>query len=96
MLEREVKNISEYYGIRNLSLKEEANLPRYERLTRNNKISIVNSCESMKKILDSIEGRARKIPERNDYEHCVMVLEYAKLMSKAWDELQKVYLYKRS
>ena len=96
MLEREVKNIFEHYGIRDLSLKEEADLPRYERLTRNSKIHIVNSCESMKKILDSIESRTRKIPERNDYEHCMMVYEYAKLMSKAWDELQKVYLYKRN
>lgn len=95
MLEREVKNISEHYGIRNLSLQEEMKLPRYERLTRNNKVNIINSCESMKKVIDSIETRTRKIPEKDDYDHCMMVMEYTKLCHKAWEELQKMYLYKR-
>ena len=61
------------YGIEPLSFEEEINLPMARKKTRNNKIKMVDMCESIIKYATWLEEKAIRIPEEDDERHSEMV-----------------------
>lgn len=83
----------ESYGIRPMSVNEEANLPYYEKQTRNNKIHMIDTCESMRRMLNSIEYRMKRAPELNNKEHAELVDNFRKLMDESFKALDKYFRF---
>lgn len=68
--------MNKLYGLTPMSLKEEINISETVRLKRSAKINIVDDCKSIRMMLETIEDRAKGIPEIEDEEHLAFVKEY--------------------
>lgn len=71
------------YGIPEMSIEEEMNLPACKKLTERNKIEMVSKCGLMRQAIDQIEFRAKKIPMEDDTRHADMVNQLAELVKAA-------------
>ena len=76
--------IFEKYGIKQLTFEEELNQPENAKQTRRNKMEIIDTCESVRRTLETIERRARMTPELDDPKHAALVQEFA-------DKVNEVY-----
>lgn len=81
------------YGIPEMSLEEEMNLPACKKLTERNKIEMVNKCGLMRQALDQIEFRAKKIPMEDDPAHANLVNQLAELVKQAEKMLWQAATY---
>ena len=71
------------YGIPEMSLEEEMNLPACKKMTERNKIEMVNKCGLMKQAIEQIEFRAKRIPMEDDTNHAAAVNQIAELVKAA-------------
>ncbi len=76
--------IIEKYGIKPMTFEEEWNQPENAKQTRRNKMEIIDTCESVRRTLETIERRARMTPELDDPKHAALVQEFA-------DKVNEVY-----
>lgn len=83
--------LCEEYGIKPMSIEEEAKLPKFAKQTRNNKIKIMGVCTAMRRILGSVEYRTKHAPELNNEEHAALVEELKNLLNQAYETLEKTY-----
>lgn len=79
---RSMENL-EKYGIKPLTLEEEWNYPYNAKLTRNNKIKIIDRCETIRNLVETIECRAKAAPELDDDEHAEIIQKLANLVLEA-------------
>lgn len=77
----------EKYGMPMLSLDELDKLHPYERETRNNKYDIIVACSNMRKLIDTIEHRAKGTPVENNRDHAIMVTQFRQMVEKALHEV---------
>lgn len=68
-----IKSICERYGIKPMTLSEEAAMPPSIRRTRENKIYMIDAINLMRKQLDSMEFVVKQIPERDDDDHSQLI-----------------------
>jgi hypothetical protein len=74
-----IKNASileERYGLVPMTFEEEINVSKTVSLKRTAKVNIVDEIASIRMMLDSIESRAKGIPENEDLHHLEMVEAY--------------------
>lgn len=83
----------ESYGIKPMSINEEAALPQYAKQTRNNKIHMIDTCEQMRRMLNSIEYRMKHAPELNKREHAELVENFKELLDESFKALDKSFRY---
>lgn len=76
--------IIERYGIKPMTFEEEWNQPENAKQTRRNKMKIIDTCEAMRRTLETIERRVRTAPELDDSNHAALVQELA-------DKVKEVY-----
>ena len=82
-----ITNLYHIYGIEPMSFSEEASMPEAAKRTRNNKIYIIDKITSMRRMLDTIEGMARNIPEKDDENHSQLVQLFKKNIDRAYNEV---------
>lgn len=68
------------YGLRHMSLKEEANAPQNIKKTRNNKVRIIDDCNAIISMMETLRIRARSCPELDEDGHAKLVEEFASLI----------------
>lgn len=61
------------YGIKPMSLDEEMNMSEYAKQTRNNKMKIIDTCNHIKNLIETIELITRQAPEKDDKYHAEIV-----------------------
>ena len=97
MIDKSKNNFLEFfskkYGIKNLTFDEEIALPKAQKSTRHNKICIIDNCDYMKMLIDSIESRAKRIPELDEAKHAMLVKEWADKTNEVLRYLEEVALY---
>lgn len=71
------------YGIPEMTIEEEINLPQYAKRTLGNKIRIVDWCDNMEHAIASIRRRAQQAPIKNDAEHSDLVQRWTLLVMQA-------------
>ena len=81
------------YGIPDMSLTEEANMPENKRQTLSNKITMIEKCSLMQQALDQVKFRAKGIPLLDDDKHAAGVQEMTDLFLKAYDMLWSAALH---
>ena len=77
-------DINDLYGLTKYTLEEEIALPELVQRTRRNKMQIIDQCEHIKYLLDSIKERAKKAKEEDDQFH-------SDLVQKLADEVDEAY-----
>ena len=88
-----MSNYEQIYGMQRLSLDEELVLSENERHTRNNKITIIDQIDYMRKMIDQIENRAKGTPIEDDPKHAELVEEFRKLVTRANVALESAAMY---
>ena len=63
------------YGIKPMSFEEELNQPKYAKQTRQNKMKIIDTCNSAERLLETIRLRVKMAPELDDPKHAALVQE---------------------
>jgi len=81
------------YGLPRMTVEEEMNLPEPKRATMQNKIAMVDRCNSMELLVERIRHRAQRIPLHDDPCHAELVSEMAALVSKAEKMLLNAAMY---
>lgn len=81
------------YGIPEMSILEEMNLPASQRQTISNKITMIDKCGLLQQALDQIKSRAKAIPVIDDEEHATGVQEMTDQFLQAYDLLWEVALH---
>lgn len=84
---------SKLYGIPEMTIQEEMNLPACMRQTLSNKISMIDKCNLMQQALDQVKFRARGIPLLDDETHAAGVQEMTDAFLQAYDMLWKAALH---
>ena len=81
------------YGIKPISLQEEANLPEAIKSTRSNKVKIVAICEYAESLIKQINRRAVNAPELDDDKHSALVEDYARKVEEMKRVIDEVASY---
>ena len=71
------------YGIPEMTIDEEVNLPMYAKRTLGNKIRIVDWCDDMEQAIASIRRRAQQAPIKDDKTHSDLVNEWTMWIMQA-------------
>lgn len=79
----EFEYLFKQYGLEPMGLWEEVNLPENVRGTRRNKQAIIDRCNHMIQMCETMINRAKQIPEEDDDRHAFMVSTYSRLVEKA-------------
>lgn len=74
--------LGDMYGLKPMSLKEEAEAPQNIRNTRNNKVRIINDCDAIMRTMESIRGRVYRCPELDEDGHAKLVEEFTSLVAE--------------
>lgn len=61
------------YGLAPMTFEEEANAPATIKTKREVKVTVADRCALMRQLVDTIENRARSIPETDDEDHAKLV-----------------------
>ena len=88
-----MSNYEQIYGMKRLSLDEELSISDNERRTRNNKLTIIDQLDYMRKMIDQIEHRAQGTPIEDDPKHAELVEEFRKLVTRANVALESAAMY---
>ena len=91
--ENKMENI---YGIPEMTIEEEINLPALAKTTLGNKIKIVDWCDNMEQAIKSIRRRAQEIPIKNDAEHSNLVNRWTMMVMAVNRSLDDCVMYGRS
>ncbi len=83
------KNIFKTYGLKELSLEEEFNSPKYVKQTRHNKVKIIDTCKHAKNLIETIERRANGAPELDDPKHAALVQELADKVNELYKAIEE-------
>ena len=81
------------YGIPEMSIQEEMNLPANMRQTLSNKITIIEKCGLLQSALDQIKFRAKGIPLTDDARHASGVQEMTDKFLAVYDALWEVAMH---
>lgn len=73
----------ERYGMSRLSLDQELALTENERHTRNNKITVIDQLDYMRKMIDQIENRAKGTPVEDNKDHAELVEQFRQMVTRA-------------
>ena len=73
--------LGDTYGLKLMSLEEEANAPRNIKNTRNNKVRIIDDCNTIITMMETLRSRAYCCPELDDDAHAKLVEELANLVT---------------
>lgn len=84
-----------YYGLNHYTLKEEASLPKNIINTRISKVKIIDLCSNMRNLIDTIEIRAKNIPEYDDNEHSEIVCQFVSEVQKAYNAIRDAIVLPR-
>ena len=82
--------MEDIYGVPEMSVREEMDLPANKRRTLVNKITMIDKCNLMQQALDQIRFRARGIPLLDDDKHAAGVQEMTDAFLQAYELLWKV------
>ena len=85
--------MSKLYGIPDMSVLEECNLPPLMRQTISNKVTMIEKCSLLQQALEQIKFRARGIPLLDDDKHAAGVQEMTDLFLQAYDMLWKAAMH---
>ena len=83
------------YGLKPMSIEEEAGAPANIKRTRANKITAIDKCAFMRRAIDTIELTARNIPELDDDAHSALVELWIQEIRYAEEKLNDVLMYGR-
>ena len=78
------------YGIKPMTLKEELNMPKAAKQTRNNKIKMIGELEWIVKIANQEIDHIRMFPEENNQQHADLVQKYADIIHTAFVTMEDV------
>ena len=81
------------YGIPEMTVQEEMNLPENMRQTMSNKITMIEKCGLLQQALDQVKFRAKHIPLLDDDKHAAGVQEMTDKFLAAYDALWEVALH---
>ena len=81
------------YGLPEMTLIDEMNLPANMRNTISNKITMIDKCNLLQQALDQIKFRAKGIPVLDDDHHAEGVQQMTDLFLKAYDMLWETALH---
>lgn len=81
------------YGIPEMTVQEEMNLPANMRQTMSNKISMIEKCGLLQQALDQVKFRAKHIPLLDDDKHAAGVQDMTDLFIQAYDLLWKAAMH---
>ena len=81
------------YGLEPMGLWEEVNLPENVRSTRRNKQAIIDRCNHMIQMCETMINRAKQIPEEDDDRHAFMVSMYSDLVREAAKAVNRAEVY---
>lgn len=79
------------YGLEALTLEQEMKLTPNVKRTRSNKIEIIDTCAGIRKLLDTIEYRARMAPAEEDQEHADLVEEFYNAVYEVYNATEKAW-----
>lgn len=82
--------LKKVYGLKPMSLEEEMNAPENIKRIRENKIVAINTCASMRGMLNTIESIALNIPELDDDNHSALVEIWMQAIRYAEEQLNEV------
>lgn len=91
-----MSNMERIYGIKPLTVEEELNYPASAKQTRNNKMKIIDTCEQIKKLIETIEVIANAAPERDDKRHAALVQELTDKVCDALSTLESTWKTRHS
>lgn len=74
-------DINEYYGLEPMTIEQEVELPKNIKRTRICKLTIKDDCESVRRLLASIEFRAKMAPELDDQAHADLMESFARAVA---------------
>lgn len=81
------------YGVPEMSMQEEADLPGNMHQTMVNKITMIEKCSLLQDALNQVRFRARKIPMLDDDAHAAGVQEMTDIFLQAYDLLWKAAMH---
>lgn len=79
------------YGLEALTLEQEMKLAPNVKRTRGNKVEIIDTCANIRKLLDTIEYRARMTPTEDDLAHADLVEEFYCAVYEAYNATEKAW-----
>ena len=79
------------YGLEPLTLEQEIVLAPNAKRTRNNKIKIIDTCASIRRLLDTIEFTARTAPVLDRKEHADLVEEFYDAIKEAYKATERAW-----
>lgn len=79
------------YGLEALTLEQEIGLTPNTKRTRNNKIKIIDTCAGIRRLLDTIEFRARMAPAEDNQEHVDLVQEFLDAVNEAYKATERAW-----
>lgn len=74
---------NDWYGIPEMTIDEEINLPPLAKRTLQNKIKIIDWCDSMERSIKTIRDRAKGAPIKNDERHSDLVQKWTLMVMSA-------------
>lgn len=85
--------MEDIYGLPEISIREEMDMPGNMHQTMVNKITMIDKCNLMQQALDQIRFRAKRIPLLDDDKHADGVQEMTDLFLQAYDLLWKTAMH---
>lgn len=79
------------YGLEPLTLEQEIELAPNAKRTCNNKIKIIDTCASIRWLLDTIEFRVRMAPVLDDQEHADLVDKLRDAVDEAYKVTERAW-----
>lgn len=79
------------YGIKPMSLEEEFNQPKCAKQTRQNKMKIIDTCDSAERLLKTIRLRAKMAPELDDTKHAELVQEMTDKVNEMYKAVETAF-----
>lgn len=81
------------YGLKPMTLDEEANAPQNIKNTRSNKVRIIDDCNSIMRMMESIRDRIYRCPELDEDGHARLVEEFASLVVDIKHKADEAFRY---
>lgn len=78
------------YGLKPMTFEEEVNAPARIKATRIAKVNMIDRCNEMQTMLDTIKLRAKGIDEIDDGDYFKTVSKFFGLVTKAFEDIQEV------
>lgn len=75
------------YGLQPMTFDEELAAPDNVKQTRRNKMTIIDNCAFMKRAIESVESRAKRIPEEDDAAHAKLIDDWCRKVLAVEEEL---------